>query len=606
MSNLRVFTALALLLSPLALALLNSARYAPLPDWAGDVATAASLALAALLAAWGRRAPDAASLHRTQLVLVALAAWWALSLALTAPAYPGPGVQAVAVPLCMALAVAVQRQACARLGRDAVLAVFAAVVLVGALLQAAIGFAQALGLAPLAQGWLLFDLAVPTSVIGNIGQRNLLGHYLGWGLVSACYLHAAGRLRLPLLAPVAFVLALLMAWSGSRVVLGYALGFAVLTLLWLRRAREPDLRRFAAAAAVALLCLAATQLFGAEIGKLLQWLGLSGGGSGAERILDAGFGARRRVEWAKAWQVFLEHPLTGVGWGGYAHESVRLEAAVLPGRVPEDALFTHSHNLLMQLLAETGLVGTVVVVGGGLWAAWPLFSRREANVRSLYLLSMLMISSIHSLFEYPLWYLPFLLGVVLLLGFSPAPAVTLPVRPLLRRLIVTVFAGAVLAYAATGVGHFRTLTTWIHPSPSATENAARIRGLVALGRNPLWAYEADLVLSGYMVPNRRLAALQRPLLERLAAYRPYPGVLQQLALLRQMEGDRRGAVEAMAMAIAAYPGLTPSYAAYFAPLRDPAAAPLQAFTAPALAAFRAGGPAAAADAASAGLRALRD
>lgn len=598
----------ALLLSPLALSFLSVARYAPLPDWCSDVAAAALIALAALFAAWLPSVSPSARLHRAQLGLAALAMWLVLPSLWMMPSYPGTTLQVVAVLLLLMLAVSVQRCAIERFGRDAILAAFASVVLLGSLLQAAIGLAQLLGLAPLAQGWLLFDMNAPTTVIGNIGQRNQLGHYLGWGLVSACYLYSVGRLRIVLLVPAAAVLALLMTWSASRLVIGYGLGLGVLTLLWLRRSDDPVLKRFGRAAGIALLFLAGCLLWSEEIGALLRWLGLPiQAGSGAERIMDAGFGARRRIEWTKAWQVFLDHPLSGVGWGGYAHESVRLEALGLFGRMSEDALFTHTHNILMQLLAETGLVGTMIVLAGGLWAAWPLFSRREANAGSLFILSMLMISSIHSLFEYPLWYLPFLLGVVLLLGFSPAPAIDLPVRPILRRVFVSVLAVSVLAYAATGVSHFRELTAWLYPSPSPSpaENVARIQRLIDMGRNPLWSYEADLVLSGYQMPSRQLAAIQRPLFERLASYRPYPNVLQKLAMLRQMEGDERGAKEAMAMAVAAYPGLTPGYMAYFAQMKDPAIKPLAEFTARAAQAYKAGGSVAAADAASALLKVSR-
>ncbi|WP_181880966.1 PglL family O-oligosaccharyltransferase [Crenobacter cavernae] len=595
-----------MLLAPLSFAFLSPLRYAPLPDWCSDVAAAALIALAALFAAWLPSVSPSARLHRVQLGLAALAVGLVLPSLSVMPAYPGVALQAATVLLLLMLAASLQQQAIARLGRDAVLTTFAAVVLLGALLQAAIGFAQALGLAPLAQGWLLFDMNAPTTVLGNIGQRNQLGHYLGWGLVSACYLHSVGRLRIGLFVPVALALALLMGWSASRLVLGYGLGLGVLTLIWLRRADDGALRRFGKAAGIALLCLAVCLLWSQEINAFLRWLGLPvHAASGSERMMDAGFGARRRVEWAKAWRVFLDHPLAGVGWGGYAYESVRLEALGLFGRMPENALFTHTHNIFMQLLAETGVAGTIIVVGGGLWAAWPLFARRAANANSLFVLAMLMISTIHSLFEYPLWYLPFLLGVTLLLGFSPAPAIGLPVRSSLRRFFATVLAVAVLAYAATGVSHFRNLSAWLYPSPSPAENVERIRSLVDLGRNPLWSYEADLVLSGYQIPSRQLVAVQRPLFERLASYRPYPNVLQKLAVARQMQGDTRGAKEALAMAVAAYPGLTPAYMAYFAQMKDPAMKPLAAFTARAAQAYKAGGPVAAADAASALLKVSR-
>ena len=72
--------------------------------------------------------------------------------------------------------------------------------------------------------------------------------------------------------------------------------------------------------------------------------------------------------WHAAWQLFLQHPLIGWGLGTFGEA---YQAASLP--LGTGALF--AHNLLLQLLVETGLLGTsLAVLAMGSWVIrfkWP-------------------------------------------------------------------------------------------------------------------------------------------------------------------------------------------------------------------------------------------
>lgn len=65
-----------------------------------------------------------------------------------------------------------------------------------------------------------------------------------------------------------------------------------------------------------------------------------------------------RVElWSEAIRLFKEHPILGIGWGGYANfvsESYRS----LHGNV------YNAHNIYLQFLAETGIIGTSMILLG--------------------------------------------------------------------------------------------------------------------------------------------------------------------------------------------------------------------------------------------------
>ncbi|MDE1715638.1 O-antigen ligase family protein, partial [Chromobacterium amazonense] len=243
--------------------------------------------------------------------------------------------------------------------RDQLLTCLASLALITSLLQAVLGFIQALGLAPQAHGWVLFNPGA-SDVMGNFGQRNQLAQFLGWGAVSAAYLYATDRMGRVATGSAVLVLALLMSWTGARLPLAYGLGLALLAWFWHRRVPQDEtVARMARALAWSVLALALIQIFNQQIDSVLQAIGLPiHVQSGSDRLLDAGFGARRRIEWSKAWEVFLQHPWFGVGLGGYGWHSAWLEAYGGWPKEPESWLFTHCHNLIFQLLAETGLVGT--------------------------------------------------------------------------------------------------------------------------------------------------------------------------------------------------------------------------------------------------------
>lgn len=352
--------------------------------------------------------------------------------------------------------------------------------------------------------------------------------------------------------------------------------------------------RMAKALLFALLAMVLCQLFTAEINAALNAIGLPvKQGSGIDRFMDGGFGARRWIEWQKAWSVFLAHPLFGVGLGGYAAQSVLLEPA-FAGQWSESWLFTHCHNIVLQLLAETGLTGTLAVAAALLWAFLPWFKRENVGVDALLVLGLALVLLGHSLLEYPLWYASFLMVFAVLMGVSPAKGFALPVRPALRCAGVLALVLVVAWQVIVGLVMYFDWVRWVMPSRDAAENKVRIEALLQHGANPVWSYEADQLLSNYLDGSANHLALKLPLFERLAAHRPYPGTLVKLAMLRAHQGDAAGAEMALRQAIASFPDTAPQLAAMLAEPADAALKPLQQISARAALAHQQAGASAAA------------
>lgn len=451
-------------------------------------------------------------------------------------------------------------------------------ILIGALLQACLGWVQLLGLAREMHGLVLFDGNNPAgNIMGNIGQRNQYAQFLMWGCVSACYLRAIERLSSLFFILSIFVLSLLISWSGARLPLAYGLSVVLLAWLWLRHnGKSLEVCRMTIAIVLTVFLIILTQLFNGEIVELLKHAGVNlNAHSGVERILEGGLGARRRVEWAKAWNVFLENPIFGVGLGGYAAESVWAETFSGFPKVPESWLFANSHNLIFQLLAETGLVGIVIVLVGIAFGVLPYFKREEQSVENLFLISIFSMIMIHSLLEYPLWYLPFLIMLLVIFSISPIFKFELIIGYFVKKSLLVLSIVLCWIYLATSVPIYRDIVKYSRPAPSVDERLVAIKALNTASLHPLWGWEADMALANYLEPSKKELSLKLALFERLARYRPYPNVLIKLAILRALNGDSNRAKQGLAMAIANYPEYVAGYIVALGLRTEPETLPLR-------------------------------
>lgn len=527
--------------------LLNFARYSPLQDWWTHALTLGLIAITMLVAAWQARR-DYSLTVQVPWFLPGFTLWWLLLWAGSLWRYQQHSAGLLPVELfgvlLVALGAAILAAQQRSLGRERVVTWLAWAVLVGSILQTIIGITQIAGWAPLAGGWLVFS---DITVMGNTGQRNQFAHVLSWGVVACAYLWSKQRLSPVVMAMLMVLLGLVTAWSGGRLPLAYA-GFMLLAgLLW--RVRAPGQRIWKALlwAAVAIIFF---QLTGRQVA---EWLFNVDVASGLNRLDEAGFGARRRVEWDKCWQIVTTYPWLGTGVGGYAYQSVWLEAFGGYGRVPESNLFTHSHNLVTQLLAETGIPATLLAAGIVSYCLCGYLKREHATPENAFLLSMAAVTLGHSMFEYPLWYLPFSFAFFTILALSPRPPLTLALRASMRRVGAVVLGLGGILYVVHGASVFGLLTESEQPSRDVKVNQRRIEQLIALSANPFWRFESELMLSNYLVPTPQQLAAKLQHYEVLVAYRPYPNLLCKTAIMQQWAGKPQAAEDSLRMLVAAYP-----------------------------------------------------
>lgn len=520
----------------------NFYRYAPLGDWVTDGSFVCLLGLLFLLTV------------RTEWVLgpAAVALIMLIPVQLVSGGIFDGFVQVCVIFIMFLLALSLSGL------RSKVLSNFrwlAVVILLTCLVQALIAYAQFFGLARYFHGFIVYAVPQDKQVFGNFGQRNQFANFMAWGVISACYLYAIGSLRKVTFGCVLVLIVLPMTWSGSRTVIVYAAGMFLLAAYWYGRARnDAVVKRMSQAVLISVVLIILLQLFSHQLIGLLRFSGVPvEANSGFDRFMEAGFGARRRVEWTKAWMIFKEHPWFGVGLGGYAYGSVWYEAFAGLPKVPESVLFTNCHNLVFQLLAETGLVGCGVVLGGLYFSLVPYLKRGNQSAENLFLLVIAMVLLGHSMLEYPLWYMPFFGMLVFVCAMSPASVLKGHFRIQYSSVLKVVIGGLCIFYFANGLGKFWFIIRNNLPVYSVVENKNAIMVLAELQKDPLWGSDASYALGNYLQPSREQLDVKISFFDRLIQYRPYSEVLLKAAMLHSLNGDAEIAHKYLAMAIASYP-----------------------------------------------------
>jgi O-antigen ligase len=523
------------------------------------------------------------------------------------PTWPEPEMPAVALaPIGLAIVVGVQ----AALGRAVYdeLALTAALylswaallVVLGRMLRNALGLERlvvALAWWSLAGGLLsalagllqhfqpftapvwLVSLKSRPEVYGNLGQANHFATYLAIALAALLYLYGRG-LRTGAFVACAALLLPPLALSGSRSAWLYLIILALLATVARGSGAGHDARRLRIAA----WCLLPAFL----AGHWLVSLPLAASSpsvvptaTSGERLFQVATGFELRLQlWETAWRMFLDAPVLGAGLGRFAWSHF-VRAAGDPSMDP--GLYMHAHNLVLHLMAETGAVGALVVLGPLL--AW-LAALRPAmlDLQWCWLLGVLAILAVHSLLEFPLWYAYFLGIPALLLGAGSGQPLRLRAAGAARAIVgIGIIAGSVNLIAVMGpYREFERLVFMPGRGAQPRDDAGFARAIARVHREPLLVPYVEHVLAIGVETSKDSLPEKLALVDRAAHYAPAPYVAYRYAPLLALAGEPEAARVQLERAIRVYPGDLPEaraqlselarrYPEQMAPLLDAAA-----------------------------------
>ena len=391
-------------------------------------------------------------------------------------------------------------------------------LLVAGLLSLVVGLVQVFT-PELADGRLISFPTIAGRAIGNMRQPNQLSTLLMWSAAAAIWLGVRERQPLALMAVVLSALVFGVALTASRT---GSVGVVLLALWGLLDRRLPKPVRG--------LLLAMLPLYALSWWGLEQWLSAHGvmfyGEDQLKKTLHGDPSSSRGKIWANTWDMIVAHPWTGVGVGAY---NFIWSMTPFPGRPV--AFYDHSHNVVLQLAVESGVPLAAVVLGCTLAALWKartaLTLVNDNAARSARTaLFMLVMVGVHSLLEYPLWYVYFLLPAAMLAGWltglvpvAPPPDDAVPVPAAAPSRLAGVWrpvwcatGSLALAGSLWSTVEYGSVAVIFEPELSWGEPAPLAERIEQGQRSVLWGHHADYAaVTMAPKPEEVFAQFERPL-----------------------------------------------------------------------------------------------
>jgi O-antigen ligase len=251
---------------------------------------------------------------------------------------------------------------------------------------------------------------------------------------------------------------------------------------------------------------------------------------------------QRIVLWLKGIHMFMEHPIIGVGWGYF---TANLFTTILPNGFPQTlgqyALPFNTHNLLIQLLATTGLIGFAIIIFGFIyWIRCCLKLEIKAQILCL---GIIAINIIHSQTEYPLFYTSFLFCFMILTTLSDQKTLKLQISKKWFNLAVGITIIVASWQIYVGYNSFMILAQFKPVAHYDKQNWLNNVGQkYQLGNNLFWDYFVDvdliqkLTLTERTADNAWLFDIMYNATQKVAGFTPYPSYTTKLAIMNQIIG----------------------------------------------------------------------
>jgi O-antigen ligase len=512
--------------------------------------------------------------------LLAFAGLLLAQLALLDIAYPEMSLLGMLYVVWAAWLVWLGRVLAKSCGMEQLARLLAAMLVLGGLLNAAAALVQFYDIS-FPYGFMVARLDARGSAYGNFGQNNHFADYVTLALISVLYLRIRGWLTLPTAAICIAIFLYVLTLSGSRSTWLYFVAALALSLWFRGRTDAPRLRRAALTLAVLLPLFWLVQYAMARYG-LATRIGGPVAGHGmvtpdqrfimdfSQGLLSKSGGSGLSIRlymWHQALLMWSRAPLLGVGFGQYA--GVFFEQAAELSRYHIANFDRNAHNALMQLLAETGLLGTGLVCAGlGAWLRG-LYRRFTVNAESWWMLCLLSILFVHSMLEYPLWHADFLGVAAILLGMGSESNMRLHLSALSRFAFPVMMLAGVVALGSV-LHAYRDLEELLYPRvlpKTGAEILARNQGLLKVDRDSLLAPYVELSYAGSIVADRRNLQDKLALERRVMHFMPVPSVAYRQILLLGLNGQRKAALLQLDRAVAVFP----YWLKYFVPAAEKAA-----------------------------------
>lgn len=382
----------------------------------------------------------------------------------------------------------------------------------------------------------------------NVAQPNQLALLLCFALASVWWLFQVGRLRAWVSITLAVLLLIGLALTQSRIAWIILPLFAL--LCGLRIVGERGVSWFA---------LVGLLLIYVVLVVLTPYVSESLGFASVSALERAGGRSERSVLWQQAWAMAVRQPWLGVGWFGFGAEQVKMAADFSSTTYAE-----HSHNLILNFLAELGFPFTICFFAGLLiWFYRTCVQGGRLRQSDTAFAVMCFIAvSVHSMVEFPLWYANVLIPIAIWMGALHQHRWQTPTRVVPRALPAVVgIVGLILVMLVTldyvrVVRGFKAFQGIAHLSEVSQEAIAK----------PKWTLLPeyfDYFQLMNVAPRPGMRAEEIAFVERLSLRFGYVHVLNKLAEVYAWNGQEEKALRTMVTLQRLHPITYPTYFDYW-------------------------------------------
>lgn len=433
------------------------------------------------------------------------------------------------------------------IGLERLVLVMSVCVLLGAELNALFGVLQHYRWQTFLNPWVVNK--VSSSVYGQLAQPNHFANYMVLGLASLGLLFRSGYVKIPFVVLLAVPLLFVMALSGSRSSWLYLLLMTGLAWWWSRRdAGQRPLLHYGA------LLMAGFGVMHFVV-RLPFFAGVDGTDT-IERLFGADATGMVRLRlWYDALHLFLQSPWLGAGFGQFAWQHFLALPELQAGKLTN--MYNNAHNVVMQFAAETGLAGVVALLGS--LAAWLWQLRRTSfDLAHWWCLVVLGVLAIHSLLEYPLWYVYFLAVVSLLLGMLDQTRYRLELRNAGRLSVAAMLLLGLMTLVQLRAGH-ETIKEVLQIRPASVSDRAnavkRVRdGLIKVHEESILSPYAEVFMASLIEIDRNHIEQKLELNTRSMHFIPMSMTVYRQAFLLAQAGRAEEARKILELSIWCFPG----------------------------------------------------
>lgn len=433
-------------------------------------------------------------------------------------------------------------------GMPKVVLVLAWAILIGGMFNWLVVLLQTLGVE--LAGWVVPHALARNGA--NLTQVNHLANYLALALASLIYLAITKKIKPTFALVFAIFLLFPIAMTGQRMGWLYVLILSVGGWWSVRRLNQHEM----SFRAWWLLLLVPAFVIVQLIIPMMPISGLPA--MPTEKVVAGMQGSSIRLELIReAWHLFLQQPLLGIGFGQFGWQDFLL-AESFDQHV---GWYHHTHNILMNMMVEAGLLGALLMLAGVIYFVVNAF-RHPLTPERFWVYALLTILAVHSALEYPLWYAYFLGIAAIALGLADEKFIEWKMD------LGPIAMGAIILFGAISLAnigmHYYKLEDWFTRGQAKQVKPADIDRMLdemlVIRNQSLLAPHIDFVVLRILPNVTEILPHKLAISQQVVKFIPGDKEVYQHATLLALSGQLPAAQQQLKLALLRYPDFGNQYA----------------------------------------------